>query len=148
MKKIAIIVGVVLVLGLGAIVLANNDDQNKDTAETNTPTTNQTSGNSASNNNGDTPVSSSDGTTITYNGSSFSPSRLSVKAGTEVTIVNNSDRELEFSSDPHPVHTDNPELNESAIKPGETKTIKPTKTGTWGFHDHLNSSVTGTLVVE
>ena len=87
------------------------------------------------------------GTTITYNGSSFSPATLTVKSGSNVTIKNDSDEPLQVQSDPHPVHTDNPELNVGVVSPGQSKTFTVTAKGTWGYHNHLDSAEAGTIVV-
>jgi plastocyanin len=86
--------------------------------------------------------------TITYDGSSFSPSPLTVKVGDTVKVTNQSSESLVFDSDPHPVHTDEPELNVGAIDAGQSQTFKVTKAGTWGYHNHLNPVQKGTLVVQ
>lgn len=86
--------------------------------------------------------------TISYNGSSFSPSSLTVKVGDTIKIANQSSTALSFNSNPHPVHTDEPELNVGAIDAGQSKTFKVTKLGSWGYHNHLNPSQTGTIVVQ
>lgn len=85
---------------------------------------------------------------ITYDGSSFSLSNSAVSSGSAVKITNNSSDELNFDSDPHPVHTDNPELNAGSIAPKESKTITLTKKGSWGFHNHLDPSQHGTITVK
>lgn len=86
--------------------------------------------------------------TITYTDSGFSPATLTVKADTKVTVKNDSSGDLQFSSDPHPVHTDDPELNESVIGPGQTTTFTVKETGTHGYHNHLKDADTGTLIVQ
>src|SRR5262245_57813647 len=48
---------------------------------------------------------------ITYNGTEFFASATNIKVGEWVKVVNNSQQELDFDSDPHPVHTDNTEFN-------------------------------------
>ena len=85
---------------------------------------------------------------IKYDGDSFSLSSDSVVVGGTVIVTNNSEKELNFSSDPHPVHTDNSELNAGDIAPGESKTFTLNKVGKWGFHNHLNSSQNGELTVK
>ncbi|MBC7764688.1 cupredoxin domain-containing protein [Microbacteriaceae bacterium] len=92
-----------------------------------------------------TPAST--GTTISFTDSGFSPTSYTAKAGSTITIKNNSKMNLEFSSDDHPAHTKNTELNMGTQKPGESVTFTVTKAGTWGFHDHLHDEYTGTLVV-
>lgn len=90
--------------------------------------------------------------TITYNGSVFSPSLTTVSSGGKVTWVNNSSRELQIASNPHPVHTDNQEVSGGQftldIDPGQSSTVTVTKKGTWGHHDHLNPANRGTLTVQ
>jgi len=85
--------------------------------------------------------------TITYDGNGFSVSPSKVKAGGTVKVVNNSQSDMNFDSDPHPVHTDEPELNVGEVAPGQSKTFTVTKTGTWGFHNHLDPSQHGSLTV-
>lgn len=86
--------------------------------------------------------------TITYTDDGFSPNSYTVKANGRVTVMNNSSRDLEFSSNDHPVHTDEPELNMSVLQPGKSGTFTVTKTGTWGFHNHLRAEDTGKLIVQ
>jgi hypothetical protein len=86
--------------------------------------------------------------TITYDGQGFTLSSASVKSGGTVTISNSSDRDLRFQSDPHPIHTDNAELNVGEVAPGKSVTITLTNKGTWGFHNHLNHGQTGSITVE
>lgn len=86
---------------------------------------------------------------IAYNGSSFSPSQLTIKAGDVVIFKNESDGSFWPASGPHPVHTNYPEFDaKKAIGPGQKYQFKFTKTGEWPFHDHLNSSATGKIIVK
>lgn len=85
--------------------------------------------------------------TITYTDQGFSPSSLTVKAGATIRVVNNASDALEFSSDNHPTHLNNLELNMDVLNTGETGTFTVTKTGEYGFHDHLNASNEGILTV-
>ena len=86
--------------------------------------------------------------TITYTNDGFTPKDLRVKVGDIINVVNTSSRSLQFSSDPHPIHTKNPELNAQTISAGASVNVTVTAQGTFGFHDHLDSTKTGTLVVE
>jgi plastocyanin len=86
--------------------------------------------------------------TITYSDSGFSPSKITVKAGDTVAIKNTSSSEMQFDSDPHPVHTDDEELNAGAVEPGQSVTFTVTTKGTFGYHNHLNPSDTGTIVIQ
>jgi plastocyanin len=86
--------------------------------------------------------------TISFNGSEFDPDPLTVPEGTTVTVTNNSSQTIQFDSDPHPQHTDNTELNIETISPGESNTFVANTVGTFGYHNHLNPSQTGTIIVE
>lgn len=147
-KAIIAVLAVVLIAAGGAFALMSGKSDD-DTATKDTPTSTTTTDskpeatpqNEASTNTAET-------ATITYTNSGFSPSTVTVKAGVKFTVKNNSSQSLQFDSDPHPSHTDDPELNIGLIVAGESKTITVTKTGKHGFHNHLNEDHTGTLVVE
>jgi hypothetical protein len=78
--------------------------------------------------------------TITITSSGVSPKPLTVSPGTRVLFTNNDSRTREMNSDPHPEHTDCPEINNiGAITPGQTKETGNLNTiRTCGYHDHLN----------
>jgi plastocyanin len=149
MKTILIVIAAILILGGGAFALTRKSDK---PAATNTTTSTNTDTNSASDSPAaSTPTQTDDqnsATTITYTDSGFSPKTMTVKSGTTVTIKNASSGPLQFDSNPHPEHTDNPELNVGVIASGQSKTFTVTKTGTFGYHNHLNDSDRGTIVVE
>ena len=86
--------------------------------------------------------------TITYSDSGYSPSTITVKSGDTIAIKNTSSSEMQFDSDPHPVHTDDEELNAGPVAPGQTITFTVTTTGTYGYHNHLNPSDSGTIVIK
>jgi plastocyanin len=86
--------------------------------------------------------------TITYSSSGFSPAIVTVRKGGTLTVKNTTSSTMQFDSNPHPVHTDDPELNIGSIAGGGSATITVTKTGSHGYHNHLDPSQTGTLVVE
>lgn len=152
MNRTGIIVAIIVALGLAGGVFALTRHK---TTDLNGPATNatvtDTSNTTPSNQNTESPADQTvpqSGNVITYSNNGFSPASLTVKAGSTVTIKNDSSRLLQFDSDPHPEHTDNPELNIGTISPGQSKSITVTKTGSHGYHNHLNDSDTGTLVVE
>jgi plastocyanin len=147
MKKFLIVLAVLVLAGAGAVwaVTRDSDDQNGAI----------NGENSSLDSNGQTDVPSNEGdeeneetTTIIYSETGFSPSTLTVDAGTTVTIINNSPSGLDFASGPHPVHTDNPELNTGFIPSGESATVTLNTTGSWGFHNHIDETKTGRIVVE
>ena len=145
-KTAKLLIGVIIVAviaGGAMLVWGKKDDKSPGTAPS--PSTSSE---------GTAPDASSGGTaaeaavTITYDGNGFSSSSNSMKAGQVVKVVNNSQKVLDFDSDPHPVHTDNTELNVGDIDPGQSKTFKINKTGMWGYHNHHNSSQHGEITVE
>ncbi len=94
------------------------------------------------------------GTTITISAAGVvSPKALTVAAGTRVTFVNNNTRAHEMDSDPHPEHTDCPELNQVGfLSPGQTKQTGNLNTRrTCGYHDHnqnSNTNLQGTITIQ
>lgn len=103
------------------------------------------------------PVSGSPGPsgatmTIGANGA-VSPSQATVTVGQSVTFVNNDTRAHDMSSDPHPIHTDCPEINAvSMLGPGQTRSTNAFPTArTCGYHDHNNpgnTALQGRIVIQ
>lgn len=91
-------------------------------------------------------------TTIRYTSSGFSPSSVTVKSGDKVTWVNNDNKEIRIGVNPHPQHTSNQEVSGGEytlnLGPGEQKSVVITKTGTFGYHNHLNASQGGSITIE
>lgn len=140
MKKIVIGVVVVAVLAIGAFAIKNNSSKNSNdtstTTENNSPATPPTQ-------------SSQNGMVVTYDGSSFSPNSLTIKAGDTVTFRNNSSAPMWVASNPHPAHTDYSGFDaKRSFAQGQDYTFTFTRTGTWGYHNHLSPDATGTIVVQ
>jgi hypothetical protein len=92
------------------------------------------------------------GATITITSNGVSPANVTITTGQVVTVVNNDSRAHDFSSDPHPQHTDCPPINSvGPINPGETQdTGVFSAARTCGFHDHndpLNTRLQGTITI-
>ena len=92
-------------------------------------------------------------TTITITSSGVSPKNLVVSAGTQVTFVNNSLASHDMYSNPHPEHTDCPEINNVGhITPGQSKQTGNLNTvRTCGYHDHVrftDTSLQGTITIQ
>ena len=138
-----IIIAVVVLLG-GWWLLMRTDDTSAPSVqnEMNTPTSTQQTDASTDT---DQP---SVAATITYTDNGFEPKQTTVKSGDTIRITNNSQSQLSLSSDPHPTHTIQPELNVGNVEPGQSKTFVLTKTGTWGYHNHENSAHTASVTVE
>ncbi len=93
------------------------------------------------------------GFTFTITAGGVSPKTMTVPRGTQVTFVNNSSRAHDMSSDPHPDHTDCPEINQvgrlNANQSRQTGNLNTART--CGFHDHedpFNTTLTGTITVQ
>ncbi len=65
---------------------------------------------------------------------------LTVPRGTRVTFINNDTRAHEMTSDPHPEHTDCPELNQvGRLEAGQQRESGNLNVARrCGFHDHIN----------
>jgi len=145
MNKKALIALVVLVIVIaGAAFWLMRKDPN---ATESTNTTKPTSSESTPTDTTTTPGEASQ-KTITYSDSGYSPSTITVKTGDTIVIKNTSSHSMMFDSDPHPVHTINPELNVDTVAPGESRTFVVDTKGTFGYHNHLNASQKGTIIVE
>lgn len=80
--------------------------------------------------------------------SGFNPQTVTVKAGTKVSWINNSGQSVSINSAPHPLHSDYPPLNLGRVDDGGLISLVFDKAGTYGYHNHLNPSWTGDIVVE
>ncbi|HVL67580.1 MAG TPA: hypothetical protein VM364_09980 [Vicinamibacterales bacterium] len=90
--------------------------------------------------------------TFTITTSGISPRELTVTQGTRVLFVNNDTRRRNMTSDPHPEHTDCPEINTVGLlnvgqsrETGNLNTVR-----TCGFHDHDdpdNANVKGRIII-
>lgn len=87
------------------------------------------------------------GVSITANG--FSPATITIHQGDYVMFTNKDTEPHWPASNPHPSHTDYPGFDaKHALSPGQTYTFKFDRVGTWGYHDHLNPSTGGTVIVK
>lgn len=95
--------------------------------------------------------------TVEITSAGFSPSSVTVSAGQKVKFVNKDTETHWPASDPHPLHTDYPQLGScigsffdacSALAKDEDWGFVFNEKGTWRYHDHLNPSLKGTVTVE
>jgi len=72
------------------------------------------------------------------------PSAITVARGGQVTIINQDSTSHDMTSDPHPEHTDCPELNAIGfLNPGQTRSSNNLNTARrCGMHDHINPNST------
>ena len=86
--------------------------------------------------------------TVEVLSSGFSPKTLEINQGDTVTWVNKRSSSSWPASNNHPTHEIYPEFDaKMGLKTGETYSFTFEKTGSWGYHDHLSSSTTGTIIV-
>jgi plastocyanin len=95
----------------------------------------------------------STGATITITSSGASPRSVTVSTGSRVTFVNNDSGAHDMSSDPHPSHTNCPEINQVGfLTAGQSRQTGNLNTPrTCGFHDHnrpTDASLLGTIVIQ
>lgn len=84
---------------------------------------------------------------MTANG--FSPSTVTIQKGDYVQFTNEDSAPHWPASGPHPTHTNLPSFDaKKGIEPGQNYRYQFTSTGSFGFHDHLNSSMFGKVIVE
>ena len=99
---------------------------------------------------------------VSYTADGFSPSTITVKKGTEVVFSNESGKNFWPASALHPTHTVYPGSSITkcgtadaisifdacvGIPSGDTWSFMFNKTGSWGYHNHLNASNFGTVIV-
>lgn len=136
---------IIVLLGTGAYMALQ--PTTTDTTSGDTPAGSTGSDASSSETAAEEAVAPATAATITYTDSGFRPSTITVKKGSTITVTNNSAVNVMFSSADHPTHVMQPELNMDMLKPGESGTVTVTKVGTWGYHDHIDESMIGRIVV-
>jgi hypothetical protein len=84
-------------------------------------------------------------------GGIVSPKELTVSQGARVLFVNNDSRRHDMNSDPHPDHTDCPELNVGVLNPNQGRESQNlVLVRTCGFHDHDdadNNNLKGRIII-
>lgn len=140
-KKATIWVIVLLVVVAGAGAWAYVSTKPSNTNQDNT------SDNSTKNSSTDNANNAEVSATITATNDGFTPSTVTVKKGQTIKVVNNSSLSIQFSSDNHPTHLLDPELNMSGLEPGESGVVTPENVGSHGYHDHEHPDHTGTIIV-
>lgn len=88
----------------------------------------------------------------------FSPSTITIKSGQTVHFVNKqslqsspgaaglkSSGQMWVASNPHPTHTDYPGFDQ--LQSADTYDFTFIRTGTFGYHNHLNPAIGGTINV-
>lgn len=129
-----VVVGILVLVG--AVVLLGNQGQK--TSQTSIPTPTQVSGLGQQ-------VSSA---SIELTSSGFIQQTLNIKVGTKVTWMNKSGVAIQIASAPHPTHTAYPPLNLGMVEDGGSVSLIFGELGTYEYHNHLNPTQSGSIVVE
>src|SRR3954454_13130216 len=81
---------------------------------------------------------SSSPNTLVIQNNTICPSTLTVSRGTQITILNSDSRVHDMNSDPHPEHTECPELNQIGfLTPGQSRQSGNLNIARrCGLHDH------------
>lgn len=163
MSKIILLVGVVVIIGLGAVFVLQPSEQEPegevvgDEKEISVPPDE-----SEGREEGDEGAM---GNVIIYSDSGFSPQELTIKVGERVTFRNERSQKMWPATTVHPSHTVYPGssiqkcFDEQAdksvlfdacsdIEEGEEWSFTFNETGSWNYHNHRRSSERGTIIVE
>lgn len=97
------------------------------------------------------PVSST--INITYDNNGFSPREIIITKGTTVTFDNMTEIPMWVASDPHPAHTDYPELDVIRVngqypEPKNDFSFVFDREGIWTYHNHNMPEHTATVIVK
>ncbi len=142
-----------------AVPLNNNNDNQVEASNENSNTTSNTntSANANANNSNTNEHFSNENdangqgqvVAVNYDGTKFTPATITIKNGDTVVFKNLGSTNMWPASDPHPTHVNYPGFDSlKAVPPGGIFSFKFTKVGTWGYHNHLNPSQKGTIVVQ
>ena len=131
-------IGLIVAAALGAAIVACGKDSSSAPSATPTPTA--------------APMLMP-ALTITITSTGASPKTLTVAPGSQVTFVNNDSIDHQMYSDPHPEHTDCPELDSVGyLAPGQSRQTENLNTvRTCGFHDHIhfeNDALKGSITIQ
>ncbi len=86
---------------------------------------------------------------IDFTDAGFQYPVMTVELGTTVFFFNESSGSVWIASDPHPAHTDLPgfDSGKALTKKGQSYSFLFSEPGTWHYHNHLNPSQTGSIIV-
>lgn len=104
-------------------------------------------------------------TSVTLTDAGFSPASVTISRGETVRFVNDSSRGMWVGADAHPTHTqyDGTSTREhcangantgtsfdqcASVEKGSFWDFTFTKSGTFGYHNHVGASNTGTIIVQ
>lgn len=83
---------------------------------------------------------------IIYGTNGFSPREITIAPETEVTFINRSSGPMWVASNVHPIHTNYPKFDQ--LSTGNTYSFTFTEKGIYNYHNHLNPSEGGKIIVK
>lgn len=141
MNRILLII-VALIVAFGAFTFLGNKDTNQ------TPTKSSESVSSEKTTKTAVTQPSSQIVTVILTDSEFSPKDITIKVGIRVVWVNKSGKAATVNSDDHPTHRLYSFLNLGEFPNSSSLQVVFDKSGKYGYHNHNNTSETGTVTVE
>ena len=130
---LALIIIIIIIIVAGIyLYYAQSSNRNVQTGMNNS--TNQSMGNNSTN-------MTSAATTISIQNMTFNPNKITIKSGTNIQWVNNDNVQ-------HQIVSDSGAFQSNILNPGDSYNFFFDKTGIYGYHDALNSTVTGTIIVQ
>ena len=130
---LALIIIIIIIIVAGVyLYYAQSSNRNVQTGINNS--TNQSMGNNSTN-------MTSAATTISIQNMTFNPNKITIKSGTNIQWVNNDNVQ-------HQIVSDSGAFQSNILNPGDSYNFFFDKTGIYGYHDALNSTVTGTIIVQ
>ncbi len=149
-----ILIAIVVILVIGGVVMVQNSSKTQTTnpgAQTQTPSEKDDSKMDKSETEPSASAMEDDeknANEITLTSSGFSPATITIKAGEKVVWKNESGGPATVDSAQHPTHLVYPKLNLGRFEDGEELSLVFDEPGKYNYHDHLNASRFGTVVVE
>ena len=143
MKLISYVIFISMILVFSGCVENQNDDSIVD--------------NDMSNGNGAGPIVTGNSVVVEITENGFSPETVTISKGDVVVFMNKDSAPHWPASAVHPTHDEYPQKGGCGgsafdacreIGPGESYTFVFHYEGTWTYHDHLNPSIYGYVIVE
>ncbi len=135
-NKFILIIAVIVVLLGGFFLLGNKTKDN------------QVNQNQTTQKQNPTPAKTIEGKEVAVTNIGFEPQTVTIKAGQRVVWTNKSGASVTVNSDSHPTHLLWPFLNLGQFADGSSVSVVFEKAGKYTYHNDLNPSQTGTVIVE
>lgn len=142
-SKVIISIVAAVIIGGGALLLTANRQPTQTATQQPTITAAPSAQQPTS-----SPSASQTTSIVTETNTGFTPQTVTVKTGEKVTWTNKSGAMGNVSSANHPTHLVYPKLNLGDFAEGASVSLVFDTAGTYKYHNHLNPSRFGTVVVE